>query len=777
MTASEFEALPEPLRQLRRFLVYRDGPRRNGKITKVPYYANGRMRNGTLDTPEDLGQLVTLQEVLDAFVLGEYAGIGFALVAADQIGAFDLDACLDANGDLIPSHSGAAIATKARAAGAYIEVSPSGSGLRILGPCAVADAYSKDGTEFWGEKRFVTVTGNTFANAGGWADLTQIRRSIARARTRVERDDDGEGGIITPRTVDELHAALESIPSDDRDLWVRMGMALKSMDHKQAKPLWLEWSAKSDKFDAADADRVWDGLNPQSTSYKAVFAEAQENWGWKNPRKRGNAKRDGGKASSFEGVTPLDLWTGYAAPELPTGLLPQTIENFARRQAGVMGIDPAGLAMAALAVAAASISDDVALQVKQHDRSWRESARVWIGLVGAPSTKKSPIIKEATKPLRDLDSIMAKTYAAKCAEYDRLPAQEKRETERPKQQRRIISDATIEAAQEVLKDSPWGLLSVQDELSGWFGAMDKYAPGKASAADRGFWLQSFNGGPYSANRIGRGAVFVPNCSVSLIGGIQPEPLRKIADDTVDDGLIQRLIPVILRPGHVGSDQPSGMAVTEYAELIRYLTRHRDTLLKFDAGGRTVRERLEREHMGLSQALEPTLPKLAAHFGKYDGIFARLCVLWHVVEHAEADDLPDIIEAHTAERVASFMAEFLRPSAVAFYVGKFGITNRHDDLTALASFIVAYGLDAVDARTVQRSAGAPLRSYTADQVRQLCERLSNFGWLEPEEIPHFGKTPTRWLVNPQVFDRFKEHGVREIERRAAAKEAIENVFQQ
>ena len=45
---------------------------------------------------------------------------------------------------------------------------------------------------------------------------------------------------------------------------------------------------------------------------------------------------------------PVDLWAKYEEPKLPANLLPDVIERYARRQAAVMGADPAGMAMAAL---------------------------------------------------------------------------------------------------------------------------------------------------------------------------------------------------------------------------------------------------------------------------------------------------------------------------------------------------------------------------------------------------------------------------------------------
>src|SRR5262245_21412843 len=101
---------------------------------------------------------------------------------------------------------------------------------------------------------------------------------------------------------------------------------------------------------------------------------------------------------------------------------------------------------------------------------------------------------------------MARTYATERAEYDRLNKDEKARTDPPKQTRLVLQDTTIEAVQDIAKDSPNGLLCYQDEMSGWFGSMDKYSSARGAAKDRAFWLEAFNGGPYSVNRVTRGSV-------------------------------------------------------------------------------------------------------------------------------------------------------------------------------------------------------------------------------------------------------------------------------
>lgn len=480
---------------------------------------------------------------------------------------------------------------------------------------------------------------------------------------------------------------------------------------------------------------------------------------------------DGNSDTAADEAAPVDLWANHGAPELPQGLLPVPIDTFARSHSAMMGVDPAGLAMACLAVCAATITDEIQLQVKQHDPTWRESARLWVGLVGSPSMKKTPIISAAARPLKRIDGNLMRAYVEKRQAYDELTPKERKGVDRPRQERRIISDATIEAAQEVLKDSPRGVLSLQDELSGWFGQMDKYAPGKGAQADRGFWLQAYNGGSYSLNRIGRGASYIPNCSIGLLGGIQPEPIRAIAGDTHDDGLVQRLIPVVLRPGKIGRDAPDDGTLAAYERLIERLEllRAGDAPLRLDEAARAIRERLEAEHLNLAQSLETVSPKMAAHFGKHDGLFARLCVLWHCIEHNHGGRVPETISGNTADRVAQFMVRFIRPSAVAFYAGLLGMSAGHDRLLDLAAWILAANVEEVKARDVQAS-GQAFRHVTADEVRLLCEKLEAFGWGKWAD-PAMKSNKPRFLVNPRVHFLFAERGRAEAERRAKARELI------
>lgn len=593
-------------------------------------------------------------------------------------------------------------------------------------------------------------------------------------------------------------------PDMHHDQWVAVLMALHDEFGDEGLTLAEEWSARAPhRYQEGVVETKFASFSPGGgVSIGTVFDLARKagaNLGeirskhanteqWFDPvpeADRGEtifdlaAQSDGvGNTDSHSGPDfphdPVDLWGRFDPPALPAGLLPRLIEDFARIQGRQMGADPAGVAVAALVTSAAAIPDGIRLKVKRHDR-WSESARLWAALVGTPSTKKSPILSVATEPLCEIDNKLFREWQAQKTLWDELEKKERKGRNEPKQRRLRLGDTTPEAAQMVLENSPDGVLLLQDELSGFFGAMDKYNGGKGASADRAFWLQSFNGGQYALNRAGRGAALIPNLSVCLLGGIQPEPIRKVAGDTNDDGLLQRLFPIVLRPATMGRDEPAADVVGEYGTLIRRLNQLVPSTvpLMFDAEAMKIREDLERKHLEL-QTTEFVNRKLASHVGKYDGLFARLCIVWHCIEHAYAPELPGVVSKATAERVAAFLHGFLLRHAFAFYSGVLGLSDDHDDLTAIAGYILSKRLEKVAHRDVQQGTRS-MKKLTERDTRPLFEQLAAMGWLERIEGPRPSSAP-HWLVNPHVHVRFADHAAAERDRRARAREVLTSLGQ-
>lgn len=459
---------------------------------------------------------------------------------------------------------------------------------------------------------------------------------------------------------------------------------------------------------------------------------------------------------------PVDIWMRNVPPPFPHGLLPPLIERFATVRAKMLGADPAGLAMAAITTCASVLTDRVRLKVKRHEK-WSESARLWCMLIGDPSFKKSPIIRAAAGHVAHLDAAMLRQYNADIVRWKEMGEQ----GAAPVPTRLRVEDITMEAAQEVCRHSPDGVLCAQDELSGWFGGIEKYAGGKGSAKDRSFWLQSYGGGSYSVNRISRASFIIDNLSVSILGGIQPDAIRGIMSSATDDGLIQRFIPIVLAVSEVGVDEEMPDVASEYETLIDALKARLapesimgDIPLEFDEGAMKIRADLERRHHAMVLAMEKVNKKLATHIGKYDGLFPRLCVIWHAVENADEDDLPDIIPAETARRVSIFLHDFVLRHAMAFYAGIVGLSDDQDILEDVAGHILAHRLETVTMRTIQRGSRR-MRKMTREEGARIFEQLEAMGWLE--QMHRRADAPS-WKVNERVHELYEERAEAEAQAR-------------
>jgi hypothetical protein len=586
-------------------------------------------------------------------------------------------------------------------------------------------------------------------------------------------------GITLSETAAELLATNDV---SDRSAWaakVIEQLAFDGLTAEQACAAFLaatgDWFARYEGKDPIrDFERMWAKFGAPHEEVRAAGTHAAAGIIAQITARAQLPVAANDNVATIEVPRPVDPWEQRRHPPLPLGLLPGAIEDFALSQADIMGVDAGGLAAAALAVCAAAIPDAITLKVKRHD-DWEESARLWVALIGNPSAKKSPIINAATRPLRSIDDELVRRYLDEKRQYDSLDKSGKAEKSPPKQVRARIEDVTVEAAQEVLRDSRNGVLLIRDELSGWFGAMERYGSAKGAAADRSFWLQAFNGGGYSVNRVGRGVVAIDNLSVSMLGGIQPEPIRRIAADAADDGLLQRLFPICLGPSSVGMDVPPSPAVGQYGALVRRLHELQrpkqgglsDVPLKFDTVAQDLRQELSERHHEMQGSWEILNRKLAAHIGKYDGLFARLCIVFHCIESTSPRPA-SVIPYETAKRAADFLHEFLFPHALAFYQNVLGLSDRHDAVMATAGWILAHQPEKITVRDVRRG-DRTMREMDVDQAEEVLRKLDAMSWVDP--VPSLRRDSVTYTVNPAVYECFAHRADMEKVRRERVRELI------
>lgn len=77
-----------------------------------------------------------------------------------------------------------------------------------------------------------------------------------------------------------IEDALQCIPPDERETWVRAGMAIKSELGDSGFSVWDEWSRQSPSYRTSDAKSVWRSIKPfGGITIRSLYAEARR-YGW-----------------------------------------------------------------------------------------------------------------------------------------------------------------------------------------------------------------------------------------------------------------------------------------------------------------------------------------------------------------------------------------------------------------------------------------------------------------------------------------------------------------
>ncbi len=203
--APNFDSVPIELRRLPRWVTWRaESEAGKSKPRKTPYRADLPHARASSTDPETWG---TFEQAEAAYLDGDRTGIGFVLDGTGDLAGVDIDACRDADTGTVDP---AALALLDGMGAAYIEVSPSGTGLRAFGyapPLDTGCAGTLDGLklELYSKGRYLTLTGQPI-KAG---PLVPLRGFVDLAeRIRAGRKVNTETGEIVDSAPDEHHAEL-----------------------------------------------------------------------------------------------------------------------------------------------------------------------------------------------------------------------------------------------------------------------------------------------------------------------------------------------------------------------------------------------------------------------------------------------------------------------------------------------------------------------------------------------------------------------------------------
>lgn len=299
-----------------------------------------------------------------------------------------------------------------------------------------------------------------------------------------------------------------------------------------------------------------------------------------------------------------------------------------------------------LTLAASVLGKKYRVRIKAN---WTEPSILWIGTVAKASDLKSPVSAEFEWPLKHLENEDIARYKAEYKahmekDFDtRGPAPEKPRF------RFVTSDTTLEGLGMVLSAPRTnGILSLHDELSGFFASMDAYRAGKGGK-DRAAWLSFWSGGGVKAVRKTSEDVYVTESSISIAGSIQPHKLRDLLEadngqDESGDGMWSRFLWVMpLNPPPLQNDDTTSI----HNEMLEMVVRL-DTILRHPGVltvGMTSEAKRAFDEQCDAWVLEARADSSSARegfLGKMRGYLARLAgILWatdYVAENESMDGL-------------------------------------------------------------------------------------------------------------------------------------------
>ena len=386
--------------------------------------------------------------------------------------------------------------------------------------------------------------------------------------------------------------------------------------------------------------------------------------------------------------------------KLTPDMLPEAIRDYVFDVADRQQSPVDFVAVSALCGLATLAGNTVRIKPKRND-DWLITPNIWAAIIGRPSAMKSPALKAAIAiiygmqddlrekweedveehrvdaALGDLDAKDAGQKASAALkkgnrhEARKILADHGKEINKePPCPRLVVNDATVEKLGELLNQNPRGLLLVRDELPGWLARMQR----EEYQSERAFYLEAFDGdGQFTYDRIGRGTIHIENCTLSLIGGVQPSRIAPLVRGAMtgvsDDGLVQRL-QLAVWPDDlcdwVWTDRkPSAPAKAQYEAAFRDMRAFASGLLfpatfhfseKAQEMFREWMEEIQKDARSGKIA-----PALESHILKMPKTVAALALIFHLVDGGRDEAIGTIAAARALE-----WADYLRSHAARLY---------------------------------------------------------------------------------------------------------------
>jgi len=472
-------------------------------------------------------------------------------------------------------------------------------------------------------------------------------------------------------------------------------------------------------------------------------------------------------------------------PELPGQVFGTYWRYWHKRQAEIASAPADYVAGALLASASTLIGNSRWISPWS---GWAEPPVLWVGLVGNPSSGKSPGIDSVRRHLSALEAEATSDLSERLRQWeaDREVARMRRdawekdvktafdqnqlapvlpenavEPDEPTRPRLWSIDTTQEAIGLILAQHFKGLLIHRDELAGWIGGFDRYGGG--SKGERPFWIEAYGGRPYSIDRVKhKQPIKIPHLAVGVLGGIQPDILAQMLLTGGDDGLSSRFL--YFWPDRIIPKRPTNAA--EIPDTLNALRRLQclspatnengeptPLVISLTDEAADLFDTWRQEH-----SLHEPDGRFGGWWGKMPGTILRLALvleyLWWCAEPKSPE--PKQITKAAVDAAALLVDKYLKPMAQRTY-GDASLPDADRNMATLGNWIQKTRPAKVNARQIRRDLHLPgLRE--AAPVKEALEGLVEAGWVErnpSRNSKHPGRNKADFIVSPYILEAKNE----------------------
>jgi hypothetical protein len=504
-----------------------------GDWTKPPYKASNPKQHAKSNVPETWSDR---HVAVNAVLAGKANGTGFVLTGTD-VAAIDLDKCRNPVTRQITDWAAAIINA---VPDAYVEITVSGTGLRIIGIAAEPEVHRAFNLDDGGRielfrhtTRYITISGLQLGNS---SELPNIDKLIDNLVTRY----DGAG---TPKTDGQQGEFANG--GDDIDDLIKHGAPEGQRSEAFARVVWsLAGQGLSQKEIEQELNRYPGGI--ASKYGKRLSGEIRRCYEkWQRENNSGATASVSSSPHSWDDpdISILDDRRGDL-PAFPLDVFTNEMQALIERNAKGAGVTNAHVAVPLIGIVSGLIGMSCRVKVSS---SWYSPLTCWTIVIGISGTGKTPGINVSRRALKLIERLgqpeenkrrrdhetrkaAAKAVCDKWKEavedaiqHNKTPPDMPQAAVDPGKYiaaRLFVADSTIERLAELLHARSQGLILVRDELAALFMNMSRYSGGQ----DNEFWLESWNGDHFNVERKNSGSLSIDHLLIGMVGGMQPDKL-------------------------------------------------------------------------------------------------------------------------------------------------------------------------------------------------------------------------------------------------------------